>query len=437
MSKSESPRHHLFTSESVSMGHPDKVSDQISDSILDAIFAKEIAEGNDPHGTRVAVETLCTTGQVVVAGEVRTNVFVDIQDIVRNTIKSIGYHHQDIGFSYDSCGVLDAIHSQSPDIARGVDHARDKGAKKAAKEEGAGDQGLMFGFACRETDDLMPLPIWLSHRIVERQAELRERGVLKYLRPDAKSQVTVEYVDGKPTRVHTVVLSTQHDVAITENPKDPSSPVAEKYKKEMIEEIVKPCIPAKYFHDGIIYHINPTGRFVIGGPHGDTGLTGRKVIVDTYGGRGRHGGGAFSGKDPSKVDRSAAYMARYVAKNIVAAGLADEVEVQLAYAIGIAHPVSVFVDTLGTNKIPEKKISELVIKHFPLTPHGIIRHLKLLAPIFRPTAAHGHFGRKPGKITVEVNMGNGQKARNWKGTFETFTWEKTDMAATLRKAAGL
>ena len=405
-------RAHLFTSESVSMGHPDKVADQISDAILDAIFAEEIKAGNSPAGTRVACETLCTTGQVVVAGEVRTNVYVDIQEIVRNTIKAIGYHHQDIGFSYDSCGVLNAIHSQSADIARGVDQARDG---DDVHEEGAGDQGLMFGFACRETDDLMPLPIWLSHRIVEKQAELREKGVLKYLRPDAKSQVTVEYENGKPTRVHTVVLSTQHDASILKG-----EVVSDAAKKEMIEKIIKPCIPEKYFNDRIIYHINPTGRFIIGGPHGDTGLTGRKIIVDTYGGRGRHGGGAFSGKDPSKVDRSAAYMARYVAKNIVAAGLADECEVQLAYAIGIARPVSVFVDTHGTNKIAEDKISELVIKHFPLTPRGIINHLKLLQPIYMPTARHGHFGRKP----------NDEREG-------TFTWEKTDQAETLRKAAGV
>jgi S-adenosylmethionine synthetase len=402
------------------MGHPDKVSDQISDSVLDAIFAEELKSGFDLRGTRVACETLCTTGQVVVAGEVKTNIYVQIDEIVRNTIKSIGYHHQDIGFSYDSCGVLNAIHAQSADIARGVDHARDKGSKKAAKEEGAGDQGMMFGFACRETDDLMPLPIWLAHRIVEKQAELREKGVLKYLRPDAKSQVTVEYENGKPTKVHTVVLSTQHSTDILKG-----DVVSDQAKQEMIEKIIKPVIPAKYFSDKIIYHINPTGRFVIGGPHGDTGLTGRKIIVDTYGGRGRHGGGAFSGKDPTKVDRSAAYMARYVAKNIVAAGLADECEVQLAYAIGIAHPVSVFVDTFGSAKIPEAKISQIVSKHIELTPRGIINHLKLLAPIYRPTAAHGHFGRKPGKIKVG------------KETYETFTWEKTDLAHTLRKAAGM
>jgi len=408
----------LFTSESVSMGHPDKVADQISDSVLDAIFAEEIKQGNDVRGTRVACETLCTTGQVVVAGEVKTNVYVQIDDVVRATIKSIGYHHHDIGFSHDSCGVLNAIHAQSADIARGVDNARDKGSKKAAKEEGAGDQGMMFGFAVKETEDLMPLPIWLAHRIVEKQAELRANGTLKYLRPDAKSQVTVEYENGKPTRVQTVVLSTQHDATILKN-----EVVSEEAKQEMIEKIIKPCIPAKYFHDGIVYHINPTGRFIIGGPHGDTGLTGRKIIVDTYGGRGRHGGGAFSGKDPTKVDRSAAYMARYVAKNIVASGLADEVEVQLAYAIGIAKPVSVFVDTFGTAKISEEKISKLVQETFPLTPRGIINHLNLLAPIFRPTASHGHFGRKPGKIKV-----NGQ-------SFETFTWEKTDLAQTLAKNA--
>jgi S-adenosylmethionine synthetase len=413
-------RKHLFTSESVSMGHPDKVSDQISDAVLDAIFAEEIAAGNDVRGTRVACETLCTTGQVVVAGEVKTNIYVQVDDIVRNTIKSIGYHHQDIGFSFDSCGVLNAIHAQSADIARGVDNARDKGSKKPAKEEGAGDQGMMFGFACRETDDLMPLPIWLAHRIVERQAKLREDGSLKYLRPDAKSQVTVEYEDGKPTRVQTVVLSTQHSKDILKG-----DVVSDDAKKEMIEKIIKPVIPAKYFHDNIIYHINPTGRFVIGGPHGDSGLTGRKIIVDTYGGRGRHGGGAFSGKDPTKVDRSAAYMARYIAKNIVAAGLADECEVQLAYAIGIAHPVSVFVDTFGSAKISEQKISDIVNKHVPLTPRGIINHLKLLAPIFRPTAAHGHFGRKPGKVKVG------------KESYETFTWEKTDLVDIFRRAAGI
>jgi S-adenosylmethionine synthetase len=415
---------HLFTSESVSMGHPDKVSDQISDAVLDAIFAEELGAGSDVSQVRVACETLCTTGQVIVAGEVRTNAYVDILEIVRDTIKEIGYFHQDIGFSYDSCGVLNAIHSQSADIARGVDHARDEGATTEKEEEGAGDQGLMFGFACTETEDLMPLPIWLSHRIVEKQAELRSNGTIPWLRPDAKSQVTVEYENGKPTKVQTVVLSTQHATSVLTS-QDDKGVMTEAAKKELIEKVIKPCIPPQYFHDKIIYHINPTGRFVIGGPHGDTGLTGRKIIVDTYGGRGRHGGGAFSGKDPSKVDRSAAYMARHVAKNIVAAGLADQVEVQLAYAIGIAKPVSVFVDTFGTSKIPEEKISQLVSEHFPLTPHGIIKHLKLLAPIYKDTARNGHFGRKPGSISV-----NGK-------SYETFTWEKTEHAEKLRKAAGL
>ena len=412
-------RKHLFTSESVSMGHPDKVADAISDTIVDAIYAGELKAGNNPADARIACETLCTTGQVIVAGEVRTNVYVDVQEVVRKTINDIGYFHQDIGFSADSCGVLNAIHSQSADIARGVDHARDAGSTASAEEEGAGDQGMMFGFACTETEDLMPLPIWLSHRIVEKQAELRANGTLKYLRPDAKSQVTVEYENGKPTRVHTVVMSTQHDATILKG-----EVVSDAAKQEMIEKIIKPCIPQPYFHDKIVYHVNPTGRFIIGGPHGDTGLTGRKIIVDTYGGRGRHGGGAFSGKDPTKVDRSAAYMARHVAKNIVAAGLADEVEVQLAYAIGIAKPVSVFVDTFGTGKVDEAKISDAVMKHFPLTPRGIINHLKLLNPIFKPTSSHGHFGRKPGKVTVAGN------------TYETFTWEKTEHAEALKKLAG-
>jgi S-adenosylmethionine synthetase len=406
---------YLFTSESVSMGHPDKVSDQISDALVDAIFAEEAKNGGDVKNVRCAIETLCTTGQVVVAGEVRTSAYVDVQEIVRQTIKDIGYYHQDIGFSYDSCGVLNAIHSQSADIARGVDHARDAGSESEAAEEGAGDQGLMFGFACRETEDLMPLPIWLSHRIMEKQAELRANGSIKWLRPDAKSQVTVEYDENdQPIRVQTIVLSTQHGVEALKG--DVMSKAAQ---EELIEKVIKPCIPTEYLHAGIKYHVNPTGRFVIGGPHGDTGLTGRKIIVDTYGGRGRHGGGAFSGKDPSKVDRSAAYMARYVAKNIVAAGLADEAEVQLAYAIGIANPVSVSVNTNGTSKISEAEISQLVQEHFPLTPRGIINHLQLLKPIFLPTARHGHFGRKPNEEVAG-----------------SFTWEKTDVAAKLAKAAG-
>ncbi len=409
---------HLFTSESVSMGHPDKVSDQISDALVDAIYAEELKSGGDVSQVRCAIETMCTTGQVVVAGEVRTTAYVDVLEIVRDTIKKIGYHHHDIGFSYDSCGVLNAIHSQSADIARGVDHARDDGSQADAGEEGAGDQGLMFGFACRETEDLMPLPIWLSHRIVEKQAELRAAGEIAWLRPDAKSQVTVEYdEDNKPVRVQTIVLSTQHG----EEAIDAKTQVmSEDAKQELIDKVIKPCIPEEYVRGAIKYHVNPTGRFVIGGPHGDTGLTGRKIIVDTYGGRGRHGGGAFSGKDPTKVDRSAAYMARYVAKNIVAAGLADEVEVQLAYAIGIAKPVSVFIDTNGTNQIDEAEISKLVAEHFPLTPGRIIKHLDLLRPIFFPTARHGHFGRKPGEECAG-----------------SFTWEKTDMAAKLAKAAGV
>ena len=400
---------HLFTSESVSMGHPDKVADQISDAILDAIFTAEIKAGNNPINTRVACETLVTTGQVILAGELRTNVYIEAADVAREMIRQIGYTHPDIGFDADSCGVLVALHSQSADIARGVDNAAD-----SEKEMGAGDQGLMFGFACDETDVLMPLPIHLSHRIVEKLAELRQKKVLPWLRPDAKSQVTVSYENGKPTGVHTVVVSTQHDTSVL----DKNDEFSAKAKKQIIDLAVKPVIPKKYWNDDITFHINPTGKFVIGGPHGDTGLTGRKIIVDTYGGRGRHGGGAFSGKDPSKVDRSACYMGRYIAKNIVAAGLADEAEVQLAYAIGVAQPVSVLVSTAGTNKIPEEQIAELVRKHFSLTPRGIIKSLDLLKPIYRQTARHGHFGRTPGKDG-------------------SFSWEKTDIAPALAKAAGI
>lgn len=426
-----SNRTFLFTSESVSMGHPDKVSDQVSDAILDAILSEEIALGakGNVKGARVACETLCTTGQVVVAGEVRTNAHIDVQDVVRNAIKEIGYVHHDIGFAYDSCGVLNAIHAQSADIARGVDNARDDGAQQQRQEEGAGDQGMMFGFACNETEDLMPLPIWLAHRIVERHAELRANGTIPWIRPDAKSQVTVEYAGNKPVRVQTIVLSTQHHPSVLTS-LDETGVLSDQAKQELIEKVIKPCIPAEYVKGEITYHINPTGRFVIGGPHGDTGLTGRKIIVDTYGGRGRHGGGAFSGKDPSKVDRSAAYMARHVAKNIVAAGLADECEVQLAYAIGIAKPVSVNIDCFGTNKIDEKTISKLVQETFPLTPRGIINYLQLLNPIFHPTARNGHFGRKPGKVDVKLSTGEVR-------AFDTFTWEKTDKARSLRSAAGL
>ncbi len=393
---------HLFTSESVTMGHPDKVADQISDAILDALLAQ------DPK-SRVACETLVTTGQVVLAGEVTTEAYVDAAQVARQTIKEIGYTHPDIGFDSDSCGVLTAIHSQSPDIARGVDHAE---GKKEEEEMGAGDQGLMFGYACNETDVLMPLPIHLAHRIVEKLAELRENGTLKWLRPDGKSQVTVEYKDEKPVRVHTIVVSTQHDESVLKN-----DVFSEDAKKQIIEKVIKPVIPAKFWNDKIVFHINPTGRFLVGGPHGDTGLTGRKIIVDSYGGRGAHGGGAFSGKDPSKVDRSACYMGRYIAKNIVAAGIADSAEVQLAYAIGVAQPVSVTVSTEGTAAIPEDKIADLVRKHFPLTPRGIIKHLDLLKPIYKQTARHGHFGREPGKDG-------------------SFSWEKTDKAEALAKDAG-
>ena len=396
---------YLFTSESVSMGHPDKVADQISDAIVDDILAND----PDPANCRVAVETLVTTGQVVVAGEVRTSHYVDVQEVVRKTIKKIGYTHSDIGFSYDSCGILNAIHGQSPDIAQGVDKASDVDG-----EQGAGDQGLMFGYACNETDVLMPLPIHLSHRIVEKLAELRESGEIAWLRPDSKSQVTVEYgPDNKPIRIHTVVGSTQHDESILA---PCGTKITEAAKQEVIKKAIVPVLPAEYVSGEIKYHINPTGKFVVGGPHGDTGLTGRKIIVDTYGGRGRHGGGAFSGKDPSKVDRSAAYMARYVAKNIVAAGLADEVEVQLAYAIGVAEPVSVNVNTFGTGKIEDESLIQLIRENFKLTPRGLIKELGLTKPVMSATAAHGHFGREPGP--------NGE-----------FSWEKTDKAATLAKKA--
>jgi S-adenosylmethionine synthetase len=393
---------HLFTSESVTMGHPDKVADQISDAVLDAILAQ------DPK-SRVAIETLVTTGQVVLAGEVTTNAYVDAAQIARETIKEIGYIHPEIGFDAASCGVLTAIHSQSPDIARGVDKAEDND-----REQGAGDQGLMFGYATDETDQFMPLPIHLAHRIVERMAELRQKGKLKWLRPDGKSQVTVEYLDERPTRVHTIVVSTQHDESVLDRKKDS---ITEKAKKEIIEQVIRPTIPKKLWNNDIIFHINPTGKFVVGGPHGDSGLTGRKIIVDTYGGRGAHGGGAFSGKDPSKVDRSASYMARYIAKNIVAAKLARNCEVQLAYAIGVANPVSVTVSTENTAVIPEDQIAEIIKQQFPLTPRGIIKHLDLLRPIYKRTARHGHFGRP-------AEDGG-------------FTWEKIDKAAALAKAAGI
>jgi S-adenosylmethionine synthetase len=384
------------------MGHPDKVADQISDAILDEILKQ------DPK-SRVACETLVTTGQVVLAGEVTTEAYVDAAQIARDTIREIGYTHPDIGFDADSCGVLSAIHSQSPDIARGVDKADDN-----EREQGAGDQGLMFGYATKETDVLMPLPIHLSHRLVEQLAKVRQNKKLPWLRPDGKSQVTIEYVNERPVRVHTVVISTQHDTSVL----DKNDEFSKKAKQLIIDNVIKPVIPRKLWNDDIIFHINPTGKFVVGGPHGDTGLTGRKIIVDSYGGRGAHGGGAFSGKDPSKVDRSACYMARYIAKNIVAAGLAENAEVQLAYAIGVAQPVSVTVSTEGTAVIPEDQIAEIVKQNFSLTPRGIIKHLDLLKPIYKETARHGHFGRPPA-----ANGG--------------FSWEKTDKAAALAKAAGM
>jgi S-adenosylmethionine synthetase len=396
-------RGHLFTSESVTMGHPDKVADQISDAVLDALLTQ------DPR-SRVACETLVTTGQVVLAGEVTTKAYVDAAQVARDTIREIGYTHPEIGFDYQSCGVLTSIHSQSPDIARGVEHAEDD-----SKEQGAGDQGLMFGYACDETPELMPLPIHLAHRLVERLAAVRFSGKLPWLRPDGKSQVTIEYVNERPTRVHTVVVSTQHDESILDRKTDA---VSEKAKRQIIEHVIKPVIPRKLWNDDIIFHINPTGKFVVGGPNGDTGLTGRKIIVDSYGGRGAHGGGAFSGKDPSKVDRSACYMGRYIAKNIVAAGLARCAEVQLAYAIGVANPVSITVTTENTAAIPEDQIAELIKQHFPLTPRGIIKYLDLLRPIYKQTARHGHFGRIPGRDGG-------------------FSWEKTDKAEVLAKAAGI
>jgi S-adenosylmethionine synthetase len=384
---------YFFTSESVSEGHPDKVSDQISDAILDAILAQDPA-------ARVAAETLCNTGLVVLAGEITTNANVDYIQVARNTLREIGYDNTDYGIDYKGCAVLVAYDKQSPDIAQGVDKAHDDGL-----DQGAGDQGLMFGYACDETSELMPLPIHLSHRLVERQSQLRRDGRLTWLRPDAKSQVTLRYVDGKPDSIDTVVLSTQHDEDIS----------LEKLREAVIEEIIKPVLPKHLIKGAINFLVNPTGRFVIGGPQGDCGLTGRKIIVDTYGGAAPHGGGAFSGKDPSKVDRSAAYAGRYVAKNVVAAGLASKCLIQISYAIGVAKPTSVMVSTFGTGKISDEKIAQLVSEHFDLRPKGIVKMLNLLRPIYRKTAAYGHFGREEPE----------------------FTWEHTDKAATLRAAAGL
>jgi len=384
---------YLFTSESVSEGHPDKVSDQISDGILDALLAQD-------KYSRVAAETLCSTGLVVLAGEITSDAVVDYQSVARDTIKRIGYDNSDYGIDYRGCSVLVAYGKQSQDIAQGVDEGRG-----IDLNQGAGDQGLMFGYACDETPDRMPLPIYLAHRLVERQALLRKQGKLPWLRPDAKSQVTVRYVDGRPKEIDTVVLSTQHHPDIEHS----------KLTEAVIEEIVKPVLPKDMIGKKVNYLINPTGRFVVGGPQGDCGLTGRKIIVDTYGGAAPHGGGAFSGKDPSKVDRSAAYAARYVAKNIVASGLATKAQVQVSYAIGVAQPTSIMVTTFGTGKVSDEKLEELVAKHFDLRPKGIIQMLDLLRPIYQKTAAYGHFGRGD----------------------PDFTWEKTDKAELLAAEAGV
>ncbi len=383
----------LFTSESVSEGHPDKVSDQISDAILDAIIAQ------DPKA-RVACETLVTTGMAMIAGEITTSAYVDMPVIVRETIKEIGYDDSAMGFDYETCAVLTTIDRQSPDISQGVSEG-----EGLFTEQGAGDQGLMFGYACNETPELMPMPITFAHKLTKRLADVRKSGLLNFLRPDSKSQVSIQYINDKPVRVDTVVVSSQHTPDVT----------YENLKESIIEEVVNKVIPADLLDENTKYFINPTGRFVVGGPMGDCGLTGRKIIVDTYGGQGSHGGGAFSGKDPSKVDRSASYMARYVAKNIVAAGIADKCEVQLAYAIGVAEPVSVMINAFGTGKIPSNEIARVVREEFDMRPRGIVETLDLLRPIYLKTAAYGHFGRE----------------------LPEFTWERTDRVDSLRKRAGI
>jgi len=383
----------IFTSESVSEGHPDKVADQISDAILDAILTQ------DPK-SRVACETMVTTGMAVIAGEITTNAIVDYPKIVRETIKEIGYNDSAMGFDWETCAVITSIDKQSPDISQGVTEG-----EGLYKDQGAGDQGLMFGYACTETKELMPMTILLSHQLVKKLADVRKSGALNFLRPDSKSQVSIQYIDGKPAYVDTVVISSQHSPDVTHDV----------IKEGIIEEVVKRVIPSNMINDKTRYLINPTGRFVIGGPMGDCGLTGRKIIVDSYGGHGAHGGGAFSGKDPSKVDRSAAYMGRYVAKNLVAAGLCEKCEVQVAYAIGVAEPVSVLVDTAGTGKIPSKRIAEIVREVFDMRPRAIIQQLDLLRPIYKKTAAYGHFGRE----------------------LPEFTWERTDKAAIIKEKAGI
>ena len=382
---------YLFTSESVSEGHPDKMADQISDAILDAILAQDTK-------ARVACETLVKTGMIILAGEITTSANVDFEAVARESVRKIGYDSSVMGFDWATCGLLNCIGKQSPDIAQGVD-------RTSPEEQGAGDQGLMFGYATNETDTLMPAPILYAHRLVKRQAEVRHSGALSWLRPDAKSQVSLRYENGRPVAIDAVVLSTQHSEDVS----------TETLREAVMDEIIKPVLPAEWLGKHTRFHINPTGRFVIGGPVGDCGLTGRKIIVDTYGGMGRHGGGAFSGKDPSKVDRSAAYAGRYVAKNVVAAGLADRCEVQVSYAIGVAEPTSISVDTFGTGRISEQRIAELIQEHFDLRPYGIVKMLDLIRPIYSATAAYGHFGREEPE----------------------FTWERTDRAAALRDAAGL